>query len=135
MSYYIDFEIRITYADTDQMKVVWHGNYLRFFEMARVELLRTLGMSYKEFEELGFMLPVKEAFIDYKAPAKNDDIIFVKTWIGELRHASIKIMYEIYNKETKTLLTKGCTLHPCVTENGKVTKLPDKFYTLIRKGI
>ena len=88
---YINHEIRVMYADTDQMKIVWHGNYLRYFEAARVELFRTFGMSYKEFEEYGFMLPVKEVFIDYKASAKSDDIIIVKTWVATLKHVSMKI--------------------------------------------
>ena len=132
---YINHEIRVMYADTDQMKIVWHGNYLRYFEAARVELFRTFGMSYKEFEEHGFMLPVKEVFIDYKASAKSDDIIIVKTWVATLKHVSMKIMYEIYIKDSEKLLTKGYTLHPFVTTDGKLSKLPDELYNVLQKGI
>lgn len=136
MSYkYINHQIRVMYADTDQMKIVWHGNYLRYFEAARVELFRSFGMSYKEFEKRGFMLPVKEAFVDYKAPAKNDDIIVVRTCVAALKHVSMKITYEIYENDSQKLLTKGYTIHPFVNLEGKLSKLPDELYNVLQKGI
>ncbi len=103
---YIQHYIRVLYADTDQMAVVWHGNYVRYFEAARIELLRQSGMSYKKFEEHGFMLPVKEVYVDYKAPAKNDDLLIVKAWVSKLKNVSVEISYEIYESESKKLLTE-----------------------------
>lgn len=132
---YIEHEIRVLYADTDQMQVVWHGNYLRYFEAARIEFFRNSSMSYKEFEEHGFMLPVKEAFVDYKASAKNDDLIIVKVWIDTLKNMSVKMKYEIYRKTDGLLLTKGHTLHPFVDKEGRLARLSDKLYQVLKDAL
>lgn len=125
-------EIRVIYADTDQMGVVYHGNYMRFFEIGRTELLRMLGISYKELEAYGVMLPVKEVFVDYKLPVKYDDVITVHSCIDKLKHASLKIKYEIYNGDI--LCTTGYTLHPFVNMEGKVIHPEEFLYNVISKG-
>ncbi len=132
---YIEHVIRVLYADTDQMQVVWHGNYLRYFEAARIEFFRENTMSYNEFEENGYMLPVKEAFVDYKAPARNDNLIVVKVWIAALKNMSVKMQYEIHSKDDGLLLTKGYTLHPFVDKNGKLAKLPDRLYKVLKDAM
>ena len=113
-------EIRVIYADTDQMGVVYHSNYLRYFEIGRTELLRELGISYKDMEEkYGIMLPVKEAFVDYKISIKYDDIIVVYTSVEKLKNASLRLKYEIRSKENeKILYSTGYTLHPFVNKKG-----------------
>ncbi len=132
---YIEHEIRVLYADTDQMSVVWHGNYLRYFEAARIEFFRAHSMSYKEFEEHGYMLPVKEAFVDYKAPARNDDLIVVKVWIDALKNMSIKMKYEIHRKDDGLLLTKGYTVLPFVDKDGRLARLPDNMYKALKDAL
>lgn len=127
-------EIRIIYADTDQMGVVYHANYLKFFEIGRTEFTRELGISYKTFEENNIFLPVKEAFVDYKKPFKYDDIIVVHSYIGKLKNVAVKIDYEIYHKETNALHTAGYTLHPFVNSEGRIVKPQDEIYNVFLKG-
>lgn len=127
-------EIRIIYADTDQMGIVYHANYLKFFEIGRTELLRELGMPYKVCEEKGIMLPVKEVFIDYKRSAKYDDVIIVSSYVATLKNVSLKINYEIYEKQSQKLLTLGYTVHPFVDKDGKVVRPPEDIFQLIKQG-
>jgi acyl-CoA thioester hydrolase len=78
MNFY-EFNVRVRYAETDQMGVVYHGNYAQYFEMGRVEWLRNLGVSYKSMEEAGIMLPVVSLTMNYKKPARYDDLLRVRT--------------------------------------------------------
>lgn len=128
-------EIRVIYADTDQMGVVYHSNYLRYFEIGRTELLRELGISYKDMEACGLFLPVKEVFIDYKISIKYDDIIVVNTCIDKLKNVSLKLKYEIRNKEDSDLLyTTGYTLHPFINKSGEIIRPEDYLYDIMAKG-
>ncbi|ADG70932.1 thioesterase family protein [Brachyspira murdochii] len=129
-------EIRVIYADTDQMGVVYHSNYLRYFEIGRTELLRELGISYKDMEEkYNVMLPVKEAFVDYKISIKYDDVIVVHTSVDKLRNASLKLKYEIRSKENDILYSTGYTLHPFVNKkSGDIVKPDDYLYEIMSKG-
>lgn len=128
-------EIRVIYADTDQMGVVYHSNYLRYFEIGRTELLRELGISYKEMEACGLFLPVKEVFIDYKISIKYDDVIIVHTCIDKLKNVSLKLKYEIRNKEDSDLLyTTGYTLHPFINKNGEIIRPENYLYDIMAKG-
>ena len=127
-------EIRVIYADTDQMGVVYHSNYLRYFEIGRTELLRELGI-YKDMEACGLFLPVKEAFIDYKISIKYDDIIVVHTSIDKLKNVSLRLKYEIRNKEDSNLLyTTGYTLHPFINKNGEIIRPESYLYDIMAKG-
>lgn len=103
-----EIEIRVRYAETDQMGFVYYGNYATYFEVARVESLRKLGLSYKELEESGIMLPVLEYKSKFVRPAKYDDLLIIKITIPELPTARIKFEYEVYNA-AKDLLTIGET--------------------------
>ena len=128
-------EIRVIYADTDQMGVVYHSNYLRYFEIGRTELLRELGISYKEMEACGLFLPVKEVFIDYKISIKYDDVIVVHTCIDKLKNVSLKLKYEIRNKEDSDLLyTTGYTLHPFINKSGEIIRPENYLYDIMAKG-
>lgn len=100
--------LRIRYAETDQMGYCYYGNYPQFFEIGRVETLRSLGVSYKKIEDSGIMLPVLDLNIKYIKPAKYDDLITIKTTITQLPSLKIYFEYEIFN-EAKDLLTKGST--------------------------
>ena len=104
-----EFQVRVRYAETDQMAVVYHGNYAQYFEMGRVEWLRNLGVSYKWMEEKGVMLPVVSLTMNYKKPARYDDLLTVKTILKSQTSVKIEFDYEIYN-EANELLTTGYSM-------------------------
>jgi len=104
-------EYRVPYADTDQMGVVYYGNYLTIFERARNELMRANGWTYKRCEEEGWMLPVIRAEVDYKAPAKYDDLLEVTAWVQAARGVRIEIACEVRRKGEEKLLASGFTRH------------------------
>ena len=101
-----EFTVRVRYAETDQMGVVYHGNYAQYFEMGRVEWLRNLGVSYKWMEENGVMLPVVSLEMNYKKPARYDDVLRVKTVLKSQNSVKIEFDYEIYNEQNELLKTR-----------------------------
>jgi acyl-CoA thioester hydrolase len=103
------FQVRVRYAETDQMGVVYHGNYAQYFEMGRLEWLRNMGVSYKWMEENGVMLPVVSLSMNYKKPARYDDLLTVKTILKSQTSVKIEFGYEIYN-EANELLTTGYSM-------------------------
>ncbi|HNQ28244.1 MAG TPA: thioesterase family protein [Aquaticitalea sp.] len=105
-----EIKFRVRYGETDQMGVVYHGNYAQFFEVGRVEWLRKLGVSYKEMEQSGIMLPVVTLNISYKKSARYDDIITVKTYLVKLPSVSIEFYYEIFNQNGELLVTGNTKL-------------------------
>ena len=126
-------QIRIAYADTDQMGMVYYGNYLTFFERARTEWLRDAGLTYKIIEERGFFFPVIYADCHYKAPAKYDDLITVETRLTELTAASITCSYEV--KLGDKLLVTGKTRHPFVNKDMKVVRFPQDIREMFAKHL
>lgn len=112
------FDIRIRYGETDQMGVVYHGNYPQFIEIGRIEWLRSLGVSYKKMEEEGVMLPVVSLSINYKKPVFYDDVISVKTFIKKKPTASIEFEYEITNQAGE-IVTTASTVLAFVNMNSK----------------
>jgi acyl-CoA thioester hydrolase len=101
-------QIRVCYADTDQMGYVYYGNYARYYEIARVESLRNLGFSYKELEASGIMMPVYENYSKYLKPARYDDLLTVKVFVKTLPKVRMVFEYEIYNEKI-ILLNSGIT--------------------------
>jgi acyl-CoA thioester hydrolase len=119
-------EIRVIYGDTDQMGVVYYANYLRFFEAGRNEFIRARGMRYRDFEErFGLRLPVAEAQVSYKAPARYDDLLTVETTLAEVRRASARFEYRIV-RDGDVLVTGG-TVHACVDLEGRVRRMPPEL--------
>lgn len=108
--YVHETKIRIRYGETDQMGYVYYGNYAQFLEIGRVETLRSLGLSYKEIENQGIMLPVVDFQIRYLKPAFYDDLITIRTKILEIPSAKIKFTYEIFNEDRVLLTTASTTL-------------------------
>ncbi|NQX84463.1 MAG: acyl-CoA thioesterase [Flavobacteriaceae bacterium] len=104
------FNIRIRYGETDQMGVVYHGNYPQFIEIGRIEWLRSLGISYKEMEEEGVMLPVVSLAINYIKPVFYDDVISVNTTVKKKPTASIDFEYEITNASGEVVTTATTVL-------------------------
>ena len=108
-SFIAEASFHVRYAETDQMGVVYHGNYAQYFEMGRVEWLRNMGVSYKWMEENGVMLPVVTLTMNYKKPARYDDLLSVKTIFKSQTSVKIEFEYEIYNEENE-LLTTGYSM-------------------------
>lgn len=104
-----DYTVRVRYAETDQMGVVYHGNYAQYFEIGRVEWLRNLGLSYKRMEELGIMLPVVSLTMNYKKPAKYDEDLCIRTIFKACTGVKIEFEYELYNQQDE-LLTTGYSM-------------------------
>ena len=127
-------KIRVLYADTDQMGVVNNVVYLRWFEVGRAEWLRQKGRPYKDLEALGHMLPVVEAHLRYREPARYDDIVEVHGGPTEVKAASLKFHYELRRERDGKLLCEGWTTHACITPNGKVKRLPEELLTLFRSS-
>jgi acyl-CoA thioester hydrolase len=103
---YHQTQIRVRYSETDQMQVVYHGNYAQYFEIGRVEWLRNKGISYKWMEENGIMLPVVSLTMNYKKPARYDELLSLKTILKNRSAVKIEFDYELYN-ENGELLTTG----------------------------
>ncbi len=131
-----DFEVRIAYADTDRMGVVYYANYLVLFERGRTEWLRNLGIRYRDLEEKQrLFMPAMESHVEYLAPARYDDLIQVKTFLSELGGAHIIFGYEITLSETGVLVARGTTKHAVVNLLWKPTRLPADLRSLLEKNL
>jgi acyl-CoA thioester hydrolase len=106
---YHQIQLRVRYSETDQMRFVYHGNYAQYFEMGRVEWLRNKGISYKWMEDNGIMLPVVSLTLNYKKPARYDDLLTLKTIFKNQSTVKIEFEYELYN-EAQELLTTGSSI-------------------------
>ncbi len=120
-------EIRVTYAETDAMGIVYYANYLRWFEVGRTELMRSLGIAYKDMEEEGTFLPVSEVFCKYHGSARYDDLLVIETSLQSLKGASVEFGYRISRKSDGTQLVSGSTLHAFTDREGRIVKVPLKI--------
>lgn len=127
-----EIKLRVRYGETDQMGYVYYGRYAEYFEVARVETLRELGLSYKEMEDEGIMLPVLEYNIKYVAPARYDEELTIKTKITEMPSARIHFEYEVVNPEGKTTSLASTTLVFIDKESGRPTKPPQELIELLQ---
>jgi len=123
---------RVRYAETDQMGVVYYGNYPQYFEIGRVEALRSLGLTYKEMEKRGIMLPVLKLEVKYLAPATYDDLIEIRTEIREMPNTRITFHHEIRNEEGKLLTIGFVQLVFVDIKTRKPVMAPDYFLDLIK---
>jgi len=122
---------RVPYADTDQMRVVYYGNYLVYFEMARNELLRQAGIPYREIEDRGLALPVLEAHVQYHAAARYDDELDIRGWIGWLKPVRVRVDCAVRCGEV--LLAQGYTVHAMVAlETLRPTRMPEDIAGRLR---
>ena len=128
-----EFNVRVRYAETDQMGVVYHGNYAQYFEMGRVEWLRNLGLSYAFMEKNGIMLPVVSLTINYKKPARYDDLLTVRTIFKEQASVKIEFDYEIYSEKGELLTTGNSVLVFVNMATGRPVLPPDYVLEKIKK--
>jgi acyl-CoA thioester hydrolase len=121
-------KLRVRYAETDKMGVVYHSNFVIWFEVGRVELLRQLGFQYSEMEaEDNCHIPVVDLRVRYKAPAQYDDEIMVRTQIKNVRSSLLHFSYEVFREVDRTLLATGETMHIIVNNKLERTALPEKY--------
>jgi acyl-CoA thioester hydrolase len=117
--------IRVRYAETDQMGVAYHGNYFAWFEVGRTDLLRNLGVTYRDLEKDGLRLPVIEAGARFLRPARYDDVLDIHTRVSSLGGARIGFEYEVRRDGTEAPLATGSTAHAAVDGRGRPRRLPE----------
>ena len=128
--------VRVRYAETDQMGVVYHANYLVWFEVGRVEFLRQLGFSYKEMEQKDdCCIAVVDARCRYKAPARYDDEIVVRTHLKNVRESLVHFGYELVRASDGVLLAEGETTHVVIDSDMKKRAIPEKYMRLFREAV
>jgi acyl-CoA thioester hydrolase len=130
-------QVRVRYAETDQMGIVYYANYLVWFELGRVELLRSLGLAYSKLEvDHGCILPVIEARCRYRSPAKYDDEILIESWPSLVRSSVIRFAYRILRKAhdggENTLLAEGETVHVVCDDQLRRKPLPEHHATALK---
>jgi acyl-CoA thioester hydrolase len=130
--YINEIQVRVRYAETDQMGYVYYGHYATYFEVARVEMLRSMGFTYKKFEEEGILLPVLQYSIKYIRPAFYDDLLTIKTIMNELPSARIHFQYETYNEKKELLNKSETTLVFVEKKSGRPTAPPDYFLQALK---
>jgi acyl-CoA thioester hydrolase len=125
---YAETTIRVRYAETDQMGVVYHGNYFAWFEVGRVELCRQLGFEYKQMEiEDDSYIVVADAHCRYKRPARFDDVLVIRTRVLSSQRRTVKFGYEITHQASGELLATGDTMHVVCDRLGRPKSLPEKY--------
>jgi len=134
-SFYAKTTLRVRYAETDKMGYCYYGNYAQYCEVGRVEAMRSAGMSYRELEEQGIMMPVMDFYVRYIAPAKYDDLIEITTYIKEIKGAKMLFDYEIHNEQKELLVQAKTTLVFVSSQSMKPIKAPVDFFSPLNKFI
>ena len=124
--------VRVPYADTDQMGVVYYANYFVYFEMARSELLREAGLPYGQLETEGILLPVIEAHCDYEKPARFDDLLEIRTRCTGITGARLRIDYEIRRGDDE--IARGYTRHACMSPQGRILRPSPELIRIFSGG-
>lgn len=123
-------QVRVRYAETDAMGVVYYGNYLTWFEVGRTDLLRHYGSSYRDIEGGRLFLPVIEAQCRYHHPARYDDVVEIRTTVSRPSRAKLRFDYELSRAADHIAIASGSTLHVATNENGKPCRLPQELTEL-----
>ncbi len=125
---HFDVTVRVRYAETDQMGVVYHSNYLIWFEVGRVELMRSLGFDYKRMEaDDDTYMVVADAHCRYHHPARYDELLTIRTRILEAKTRTLQFGYEIFRQEDQKLLATGDTTHVATSREGRAKQFPEKY--------
>ncbi len=130
---YHQTQFRVRYSETDQMRVVYHGNYAQYFEVGRVEWLRNKGVSYKWMEENGIMLPVVSLTMNYKKPARYDELLTLKTILINQTSVKIEFAYELYNEVGELLTTGNSILVFVDMKTGRPVAPPTYVFELLNR--
>jgi acyl-CoA thioester hydrolase len=127
MKDFFDFEIRVRYAETDQMGVAYYANYLVWFEIGRSEFCREKGFRYADLEASGYKLVVTDVHCRYRNSARYDEIITVRTWLKETNRRMITFGYRILRQNSHEIIAEGETRHLCLDSSGKPKSMPEEF--------
>ena len=127
------YKIKVFYKDVDQMGVVYYSRYFEYFEQARTEMLSSIGLNVTDIETEGILIPVISSHCDYKKGAKLEDNLIIISSVNDFPRATLKINYEVYNKDINTLIALGYTVHAFLKKNGKPTKVPSKILLKLKK--
>lgn len=131
--YQAETQLRVRYGETDQMGYCYYGYYAQYFEVGRVEAMRGLGMSYKELEEMGYMLPVSTFNVKYLAPAYYDDLLTITTRIVSLKGVRLYFEYDIKNEKGELISQADTMLIFVKKETMKPVSPPEKFISILHK--
>jgi acyl-CoA thioester hydrolase len=126
-----DITVRVNYSETDQMGVVYHANYLVWFDRARTELMRKTGLTYKALEQQGLYLAVSEVQVRYLAPARYDDLVRIRCWVRDLASRRVTFGYACEDAERGTILATGETALLSLTRQHTLTRIPDHVRALL----
>ncbi|HHT9125720.1 MAG TPA: acyl-CoA thioesterase [Candidatus Brocadiia bacterium] len=127
-----ELKVRVRYSETDQMGVVHHSNYFNYFEMGRIEYLRSLGLVYSELEKEQTYLVVTEVYCKYRASARYDDVLIVRTWVAELKPTRIEFRYEIVKDgDEARQIAEGFSVLACLDKTRKPVVLPGELKDLL----
>jgi acyl-CoA thioester hydrolase len=130
---YNEFDVRVTYADTDKLGIIYYANYLKYFEQGRTELMRGLGVRYRDLEiQRKLFLPAVEARVQYLAPSRYDDLLTVRTWIAEMGRASISFECDVVDKDLGgKMCARGFSRHAIVNDLWRTTRIPGDLRILL----
>lgn len=131
--YTTETNIRVRYGETDQMGYAYYANYALYFEVGRTEMLRSLGFTYREWEEKGILLPVKSLSIDYISPARYDDLLTIRTTVIELPSARITFGYEVLNEKKQLICTGRTVLVFVDAASRRPSRPPESFLAILKK--
>jgi acyl-CoA thioester hydrolase len=128
--------LRVRYADTDQMRHAYYGMYFAYFEQGRSDLMRSIGLPYRDLEGMGFQLPVIEAHATYKKPARYDDLLHIVTMLKDKPVARVRLDYRVYNESRSEVVAEGYTIHSFVhADTGKPTRAPLQFLDVVDQAL
>jgi len=130
----VETTVRVRYAETDAMGIVYHTNYIVWFEVGRGEYMRQRGGTYRKWENDGFYLPVTEVDARFIAAARYDDVVVIRTSVAEVRSRSATLFYEIVMEETGQVLVRGRTKHLCTDLEGRIRRLPPDLLLALSGG-
>ena len=129
-------QLRVRYADTDQMRFAYYGKYFEYFEQARADFLRSVGFPYGALEEQGVWIPVIEAHAEYKRSARYDDLLIIETRVREVPGVKFRIEYEVHRDGESEILATGHTVHTFLKAlTGKPTRPPANFISVFEQAL
>jgi acyl-CoA thioester hydrolase len=123
-------KVRVIYADTDAMGIVYHTNYIKWFEVGRNELMRQTGLLYTDIETQGYHLPLTTVHCHYLLPARYDQILLIETQVDYIKRATVKFNCNIWDEGRRNIHAEGYTIHACTNVEGKVRRIPHMILDL-----